>query len=191
MQQTKVSLLIFIFFISLFLISTVSAHSGRTNSKGCHNKKSDNTYHCHKKNKKSKETKITSTKIRVIDGDTIHLGNKKIRFSGIDAPEKNQTCSLNGETIFCGIIAKKKLEQKISKNIVKCVKEGLDRYNRIIAECFVNDQSLSSFLVRSGYAFAYKKYSNKFVEDENYAKTNKLGLWNTIFEYPWKFREKR
>ena len=177
MQQTKISIFIFIFFLSLFLISKSFAHSGRTNSEGCHNKKSNNTYHCHKKNKKSKKSKITSTKIRVIDADTIYLGNNKIRFSGIDAPEKNQTCNFNGEII--------------SNNIVKCVNEGSDQYNRIIAECFVNDQSLSSFLVRSGYAFAYKKYSNKFVEDENFAKSNKLGLWNTIFEYPWKFRQKR
>ena len=191
MQQAKINILIHIFFFSLFLTSSVSAHSGRTNSEGCHNKKSDNTYHCHKKISKSKESKISSTKIKVIDGDTIHLGNKKIRFSGIDAPEKNQTCNLNGEIIYCGIIAKKKLEEKISNNIVKCIKEGSDWYKRIIAECFVNDESLSSFLVRSGYAFAYKKYSNKFIEDEKFAKSNKLGLWKTVFEYPWKFRKKK
>jgi endonuclease YncB( thermonuclease family) len=37
------------------------------------------------------------------------------------------------------------------------------RYQRILAERFVNSESLSKFLVRNGYAFAYRKYSAKFV----------------------------
>ena len=40
---------------------------------------------------------------------------------------------------------------------MNCVKEGKDQYKRILAECFVNNESLSSYLVRSGYAFAYRK----------------------------------
>ena len=27
------------------------------------------------------------------------------------------------------------------------------------------------------------------VEDEEYAKANKLGLWQTEFEFPWDFRK--
>ena len=48
---------------------------------------------------------------------------------------------------------------------------------------------MSKFLVRSGYAFAYRKYSTKFVEDEDFAKTNKLGMWSMTFKYPWDFRK--
>ena len=44
-------------------------------------------------------------------------------------------------------------------------------------------------MVRSGYAFAYRKYSNKFVQDENYAKENKLGLWAMSFDFPWDYRK--
>ena len=44
-------------------------------------------------------------------------------------------------------------------------------------------------MVRSGYAFAYRKYSTKFVQDEDYAKKNKLGLWQMNFEYPWVYRK--
>ena len=71
---------------------------------------------------------------------------------------------------------------------MNCVKEGKDRYKRILAECFVNNESLSSYLVRSGYAFAYRKYSKKFVVDEDYARINKIGMWSMKFEYPWDFR---
>ena len=58
-----------------------------------------------------------------------------------------------------------------------------------MAECFVNGESLSKFLVRGGYAFAYRKYSKKFIEDEEFAKANKLGMWAMTFQYPWDFRK--
>ena len=53
----------------------------------------------------------------------------------------------------------------------------------------LNGESLSSFLVRSGYAFAYRKYSKKFIREEEFAKENKLGMWSMEFEYPWDFRK--
>ena len=46
-------------------------------------------------------------------------------------------------------------------------------------------------MVRNGYAFDYTRYSKKkYAKDEEYAKTNKLGIWTMIFEYPWEWREK-
>ena len=123
-------------------------------------------------------------------GDTIHLNGEKIRFTGIDTPELKQTCSKNNEVFLCGIEAKKLLIKKIGKNEVKCTKQGKDQYKRTLAECFVKDLSLSSFLVRKGYAFAYRKYSKKFVNDEDYARKNNLGMWSMRFEYPWDWRKK-
>ena len=43
---------------------------------------------------------------------------------------------------------------------------------------FCEEESLSKYLVRNGYAFAYRRYSKKFIEDEEYAKENQLGLWS-------------
>ena len=133
---------------------------------------------------------LKSSKVKIVDGDTIYLKNKKIRFSGIDTPEIKQTCNKNNETIKCGIQAKELLINKIGNNKVKCVKNGIDKYNRILAECFVNNQSLSKYLVREGYAFAYRKYSTKYIPDEDYAKKNKKGMWAMTFEYPWDYRRK-
>ena len=133
--------------------------------------------------------------LRVVDGDTIDLNGEKIRFSGIDAPESNyrgkeQTCLINEAIIHCGKLSKEFLIKKIGTNKVTCKREKEpDQYNRILAECFVNGESLSSFLVRSGYAFAYRKYSKKFIEDEEFARANKLGLWSMKFQYPWDFRK--
>ena len=128
--------------------------------------------------------------LKVIDGDTIVLNGEKIRFSGVDTPELKQTCSQNGIKINCGMLAKILLVKKIGNNTPQCISEGKDFYKRTLAECFVNGESLSSFLVRSGYAFAYRKYSTKFIKDEEFAKANKLGMWTMKFQYPWDFRKK-
>ena len=133
---------------------------------------------------------VKSYEIKIIDGDTIHLNNEKIRFTGIDTPELKQTCNKNSEIIYCGIKAKQLLIDKIGKNKVTCIREGKDQYKRTLAECFVNDLSLSKFLVREGYAFAYRKYSKKFINDENFAKKNNIGMWSMKFEYPWDWRKK-
>ena len=127
--------------------------------------------------------------LRVVDGDTIVLNGEKIRFSGIDTPELKQTCLNDDQKVFCGIFAKMLLIKKIGNETPKCISEGKDTYKRTLAECFINGESLSGFLVRSGYAFAYRKYSEKFIEDEEFAKENKLGMWSMKFEYPWDFRK--
>ena len=90
---------------------------------------------------------------------------------------------------FCGKSAKMLLIKKIGNEIPECIRKGKDAYKRTLAECFVNGESLSAFLVRSGYAFAYRKYSDKFVKDEEFAKENKFGLWSMKFQYPWDFRK--
>ena len=99
-----------------------------------------------------------------------------------------QTCIKDSENNSCGLTAKQILIDKIAKNKVKCIKVGKDRYKRILAECFVNNESLSRYLVRSGYAFAYRKYSKKFIIDEDYARVNKLGMWSMDFKFPWDYR---
>jgi len=127
--------------------------------------------------------------LKVVDGDTIVLNGEKIRFSGIDTPELKQTCLKDDQKVNCGMTAKILLVKKIGNNTPECIKEGKDAYKRTLAECFVNGESLSVFLVRSGYAFAYRKYSDKFIKDEEFAKENKLGMWAMTFQYPWDFRK--
>jgi endonuclease YncB( thermonuclease family) len=127
--------------------------------------------------------------LKVVDGDTINLNGEKIRFIGIDSPELKQTCLKEGIQDLCGVTAKQILIDKIGNSKVECISEGKDQYKRTLAECFVNNMSLSSYLVRNGYAFAYRKYSKKFVLDEDYARFNKIGMWSMKFDYPWDYRK--
>ena len=128
-------------------------------------------------------------KIQVIDGDTIHIGKLKYRFFGIDAPEIKQICEKDNTKIQCGVIAKSVLKNKIADKIPECVVKDKDRYQRLVAECFIGKESLSRFMVREGYAVAYSQYSKNFIEDEKYAKENKLGIWSMNFQIPSEYRK--
>ena len=121
---------------------------------------------------------IVKGKASIIDGDTIKIKNEKIRFGGIDTPEKNQT----GHEF-----SKQKLKEKIAKNIVTCVREkNKDYWGRTVAECFVKGESISSFMVKNGYACDYVKYSKKkYAKDQKNAKTKKLGIWKMQFSPYW------
>ena len=43
-------------------------------------------------------------------------------------------------------------------------------------------------MVKNGYAVAYRKYSQRFVSEENQAKKLKLGLWQGSFIMQEKWR---
>tara|TARA_B100000780_G_scaffold216772_1_gene156113 strand:- start:52 stop:522 length:471 start_codon:yes stop_codon:yes gene_type:complete len=126
----------------------------------------------------------------VTDGDTIKISNNKIRLHGIDAPEQKQMCTKKTKEYYCGKIATKALTKKINKNIVRCsIQKNKDRYNRYIGVCFVGKENLNKWMVRNGYAIAYRRYSKDYVLDENFAKRKKLGLWSSIFLKPEKWRK--
>ena len=135
---------------------------------------------------------------KVVDGDTIHIKSYKIRLEGIDAPEIKQKCKKPylqlmfytfQKDYYCGQISKKKLVQKISNKPVKCILLGKDRYKRYLAKCFKGTINLNRWMVRNGYAIAYRKYSKTYILDENFAKEEKLGLWGGSFIKPEKWRK--
>jgi len=136
---------------------------------------------------------------KVVDGDTIKINSKKIRLYGIDAPEKKQKCKKIYLTIsfmsftkdyMCGEISTQKLIKKINKQKLNCNILDVDRYKRLIGECFKRNINLNSWMVSNGYAVAYRKYSKKYISDEINAKKNKLGIWQGKFEMPWDYRRK-
>ena len=138
---------------------------------------------------------------RIVDGDTIHIGEYKFRLEGIDAPEMRQQCkkeslkisSTIGFTFYkdysCGKVSKEKLINKISGSEIKCIFTTKDRYKRYIATCFKEKTNLNQWMVRNGYAIAYRRYLKKYVPDEDFAKEKKLGLWQGKFMNPEKWRK--
>ena len=130
---------------------------------------------------------------RIIDADTIEISGEKIRLSGIDAPELNQTCRDSSERVYkCGTEAKKKLSGLVKSMLgypIKCNFTGKDIYGRLIGECSVNNININSWLVRNGWAVAYRKYSEEYLDDEGFAQSNSLGIWQGSFIKPWRWRK--
>ena len=134
--------------------------------------------------------KLISGKAKIIDGDTIHIGSNKIRLHGIDAPELNQNCLFNDKVWNCGKESKKFLINFINNKKISCKLIDKDRYKRHIGICFKDKINLNKKIVQEGWAIAYRYYSKDFVDDENIAKINKLGIWKGDFEEPYLFRKK-
>ncbi len=148
---------------------------------------------------------LNSTEIngipKIIDGDTVIINTKKIRLEGVDAPEIKQQCKKPfvkisaiigfqfNKNYSCGLTAKIKLIKKVDNSKIKCIASSKDRYKRFLATCYKGKVNLNKWLVRNGYAVAYKRYSKDYVKDEEHAKENKLGLWEGPFIRPEKWRK--
>ena len=130
-------------------------------------------------------------KPRVIDGDTIHIGDTKIRLHGIDAPEMKQTCRTSkGKEQMCGVLAKQALERLVKGQDVTCKGDTRDRYKRLIAVCYVGQLNINEQMVADGWALAYRRYSTDYVRAETLAKSRREGMWRTEFVPPWKWRKR-
>ena len=129
-------------------------------------------------------------KPRIIDGDTIHIKSNKIRLHGIDAPETKQTCEIDNEDWHCGKQSTKELKNLINNQKVECITNDIDRYNRYVAICYVNEININQWLVKNGWAIAYRYYSTDYIVEEKYAQDNKLGIWKSKFVEPYEYRKK-
>ena len=135
--------------------------------------------------------KIIEGKVKIIEGDTIHIGNNKIRLYGIDAPEINQTCTIEKIIWECGFESSLALESIISEKEVQCEIVDIDRYKRFVAKCFVKNINLNQYMVQNGWAVAYRYYSDDFIKNEEIAKKNKAGIWQGEFLEPYLFRKQQ
>ena len=142
--------------------------------------------------------KIIIGKANVTDGDTIKINDQKIRLFGIDAPETKQFCKevylsfliFNFKRDYkCGEKSTNALKKKIKDKKIRClIQNKKDRYRRNIGICYLKKQDINSWLVKNGYAIAYRRYSKKYIIDEQYAENNKLGIWQGTFMEPEKWR---
>ena len=142
--------------------------------------------------------KIIIGKANVTDGDTIKINDQKIRLFGIDAPETKQFCKevylsfliFNFKRDYkCGEKSTNALKKKIQGKNIRClVQNNKDRYRRNIGICYLKKQDINSWLVKNGYAIAYRRFSKKYINDEQYAEDNKLGIWQGTFMKPEKWR---
>ena len=86
----------------------------------------------------------------VIDGDTIHKGNHKIRFQGMNAPELDEPY---------GKQAKWALHKLVKGKTITAYPNGEKSYDRIVAKCFLEDGTdLGGEMVKMGFALDLPNY---------------------------------
>jgi hypothetical protein len=91
----------------------------------------------------------------------------------------------------CGAFVADALAERIGAREVRCEVREIDQYNRRIANCEVAGEDLSSWLVSSGLAMAFREYSERFVPAEEEARSARVGLWQTDFPPPREYRAQR
>lgn len=90
-----------------------------------------------------------------VDGDTIRIGNERIRLLGFDTPEiRSARCEHERRL---GLQAKARLRQLLASGRVQIERQGLrkDRYGRTLAKVFVNGRDVGETLVSEGLARPY------------------------------------
>lgn len=129
--------------------------------------------------------------INVADGDTITvLQNNKtpitIRLHGIDCPEKGQAF---------GNQAKKFVSSIVFGKSVDVISTDTDRYGRTVALIKTSDgENLNELIIRSGYAWVYKKYCTQnycsdWYSQEKTARSKMVGMWkDPHIMPPWEWR---
>jgi endonuclease YncB( thermonuclease family) len=127
----------------------------------------------------------------VIDGDTIEIHGQRIRLFGIDAMESAQRCQKAGKQYLCGKEAAFALADQIGSQVVRCEHEDIDRYKRVVATCSAGGIDLNQWMVARGQALAYRRYSDRYVPDEEKARAARLGIWDGEFQAPWNYRHGR
>jgi micrococcal nuclease len=88
---------------------------------------------------------LSTLQMSAIDGDTIRVGQERIRLRGIDTPELSEPD---------GLAAKERLETLLRSGTVSIVPRGRDVYDRLIADVFVNGQNVAEILRSEGFAKA-------------------------------------
>lgn len=129
---------------------------------------------------------------KITDGDTIRINEKRIRLIGIDAPETSQTCfDANYNEYFCGKIAKEFLINLADNKEVKCFYEKFDKYNRYLAECYIEEKIINQEMIKSGMAVTYffGHTDPEMKKLEEFAQENKLGIWQGAFQLPKDYRK--
>ena len=129
-----------------------------------------------------------SGRVRIVDGDTLDIGGVQVRLHGIDAPESRQSCVADGRRWACGERATRALSGRIGGRTVACEERDRDRYGRTVAVCRAAGEDLNVWMVREGWALAYRRYSMAYVAEETAARSARRGIWRGDFVAPWDWR---
>jgi endonuclease YncB( thermonuclease family) len=127
--------------------------------------------------------------IRIVDGETIGLGERVVRLSGISAPARGEACrAATGEVFDCGGAATAALTRLVAGRAVACRIVGHDGFGRGLGQCDAAGADLNRALVGDGYAVAT---GSALRTNEMEARRSARGLWAHAAGAPpaWRSRD--
>lgn len=124
----------------------------------------------------------------VVDGDTLKVDGVTYRLWGIDAPEHGQFCV---DGLPAGVMASEVLRNLVAGKVVACQAQSSDRDGQILGVCRADGLDLAALMVRSGWAWAFVRYSSDYVQLETEARAGRVGVHDHNCQLPWDWRRKR
>jgi micrococcal nuclease len=131
--------------------------------------------------------------VKIVDGDTFDVQTEsekiRIRFYGIDCPEKDQPYGLRAKEIAMNLASGRKV-------VIRKRGRGIGKFGRTIGDVILPDgKNMSHMLVQAGACWWYQKYApgdEELKKLENEARNGKSGLWNKDNPVPpWIWRKRR
>ena len=134
--------------------------------------------------------------VRVSDGDTITVTDsnatkRKVRLSGIDAPERGQP--------YYKVSGKELRSLVLGRSVIVDYHKH-DRFGRAVGKVLMDEADVNLMQVKSGLAWHNKKYEHEQAEmeraeyrrSESDARSARMGLWRDPDPVPpWEFRRNR
>jgi len=144
---------------------------------------------------------VRGTVTRVVDGDTVIVrpdaaGGEKFtcRLYGIDSPETPKRGKRGQEY---GREADREMRNLVLGYRVDATLTGDKTYNREVCIIKKDGMDINREMVRTGYAWAYRKYlkgtyASEYIDAESRARAMRLGLWQQSNPRPpWEFRRRK
>jgi endonuclease YncB( thermonuclease family) len=157
------------------------AHGGAVGPDQCHVNHATQQRHCHP---------LEGT-AEVVDGDTLVIGRRHIRLEGIDALETAQMCTRDGKRWACGRRATTALMEFLDGKTVACKDVGRDGYGRTLGICSAGGVDINDWMVREGWAMAYRRYSPRYIGAEQAAREARRNIWSGTFVEPESYRHRK
>ncbi len=126
----------------------------------------------------------------VLSGEMIRLQGRLLHLSGIEAPDRQQTCIRTSKQPWrCGEVATAALEKLAKTKSFRCIAQGdPDAMGRTEAQCTVDGRDVGAELVKDGHVFSAATYFGGYAALEGEARRAGNGLWSGEPERPAAYR---
>jgi endonuclease YncB( thermonuclease family) len=127
-----------------------------------------------------------------VAGDRLRIDGRIVQLSGIEAPERDQTCVTDRSRRWrCGASATASLAALVRRRQVTCALSGSADGGAARGRCHAGDTDIAAELVRNGHVFATGGLFAPYASLENEARAARIGLWDGEADRPSDYRAQR